>query len=155
MVALTTQQRDLIHKPLDADSTVATADIAQDIHLASRQADYRLKPFRTPWTQRKVVFKRTPDLGTGILCSSVQQSDLLHKFDSPTDFQPVLTSNQHQQLFLLCLLTADDPLILNGLQHIAAVSRPTVLSDLDLIEDWAHSHNPNLILARGRKDQKS
>jgi mannitol operon transcriptional antiterminator len=43
------------------------------------------------------------------------------------------------------LLTADDPLILNWLQHIAAVSRPTVLSDLDLIEEWVRGHKLTLI----------
>ena len=155
MVALTTQQRDLIHKPASTDPAPAGADNARDIHLTARQVGYRLKPFRTPAAQRKVVFKTTLRLGTGILCSSVRQSDLLHKLDPLTNFQPVLTSDQRQRSLILYLLTAVASLIPNWLQHIAAVSRPTALSDLDLIEDWAHIHNLNLILARGRKDQES
>ena len=155
MVALITQQRELIHKPLDADSTAVTADIAQDIHLTSRQVGYRPESIPTWLVRRGVVFKTTPGPETGILISSAQRSDRLHNLDYLTDFQLALTPGQHQQVFFSCLLTADVPIILNGLQHIAAVSRPTVQSDLDLIADWAHSHNLNLILARGRKGLES
>ena len=145
MVSLTTQQRDLIRKLLNSDTAVATADIAQAMDLTPRQVSYRLKPIRTWLARREVVLKTTPGLGVEILCSPAQRSDLLRELDRQTGLQLVLTPGQRQQFFTLCLLTADDPLILNWLQHIAAVSKPTVLNDLDLIEEWVRGHNLNLI----------
>ena len=145
MVSLTTQQRDLIRKILKSDTAVITADIAQDLGLTSRQIGYRLKPVRTWLAQRDAVLKTTPGLGIEILCSSDQRSDLLYELEGQTNFQLILTPAQRQQFFTLCLLTADDPLILNWLQHSAAVSKPTVLNDLDLIEAWVGRHNLSLV----------
>jgi mannitol operon transcriptional antiterminator len=145
MMSLTTQQRDLIRKLLAADTAVATADIARDMDLTPRQVGYRLKSIRVWLAQRDVTLKSTPGLGIEIFCSPDQRSDLLHELDTQTDFQLVLTPAQRQQFFILCLLTASDPLILNWLQYIAAVSKPTVLNDLNAIEDWVRRHNLNLI----------
>ena len=145
MLSLTTQQRDLIRKILSSDTVVATADIAQDMGLTPRQVGYRLKPIREWLAQREAVLKTTPGLGNEILCSPGQRSELLHELDDQTDFQLILTPGQRQQFFILCLLTANDPLILNWLQYVAAISKPTVLNDLNLIEKWVRFYNLNLI----------
>ena len=145
MISLTIQERDLLHKLLDADPRVAVADIAKQMSLTRRQVSYRLKPVRAWLAQRDVTLKLTPGVGIEVCGSPAQRRELLHELSSQTDFHLILTPDQRQQLFALSLLTANEPLILNWLQHIAAVSRPTVLKDLELIEAWLPSHNIALV----------
>ncbi|MEM7342972.1 MAG: transcription antiterminator [Chloroflexota bacterium] len=145
MIALTTQQRDLIHKLLNADTVVVMADVAHDLGLTPRQVEYRLKPIRVWLAQREVTLKTTPGLGIEILCSPEKRSELLHELETQTDFQLILTPGQRRQFFALCLLTADSPLIINWLKQMALVSKSTILSDLDFIDEWVRGHNLTLI----------
>ncbi|NIP25355.1 MAG: PRD domain-containing protein, partial [Phycisphaerae bacterium] len=59
-------------------------------------------------------------------------------------FQLFLPIEQRQQLLVLVLLTADEPLILYQLQTLAQVSRTTILKDLDNLDDWLAEHNLEL-----------
>lgn len=145
MISLTIQQRDLLHKLLGSNAPLAVADIAKQMGLTPRQVSYRLKPVRTWLVQRDVTLKMTPGVGIEIACSAAQRRDLLQELASQTNFHLILTPGQRQQLFALNLLITNEPLILNWLQHIASVSRPTVLKDLELIEEWLQLYDLTLI----------
>lgn len=145
MISLTIQERNLLNKLLDSDTPVAVADIAKQMSLTPRQVSYRLKPVRVWLAQRDVTLKMTPGVGIKMSCSTAQRHNLLHELASQTNFHLILTPGQRQQLFALNLLTANEPLILNWLQHIAAVSRPTVLKDLELLEEWVQNYGMALI----------
>jgi mannitol operon transcriptional antiterminator len=53
--------------------------------------------------------------------------------------------SQRQQLLALFLLTRTEPVILAQLEQIAAVSRMTILKDLDEIESWLQAQEISLI----------
>jgi transcriptional antiterminator len=145
MISLTIQQRNLLHKLLDSATPVAVADIARQMNLTPRQVSYRLKPVRLWLAQHDVTLKMTPGIGVQISCPAAQRRDLLQVLDSQTNFHLILTPGQRQQLFALSLLTANEPLILGWLQHVASVSRPTILKDLELLEEWVQSHKLSLV----------
>jgi hypothetical protein len=94
MVGLITQKRDLVHKTLSTNSAAATADIAQDIYLTSRQIGHGLKPILPHLAQRNVAPKTTPGPSIAILCCSAGRSCLLHKLDSQPDVQIVFSPGQ-------------------------------------------------------------
>src|SRR5262245_54181377 len=145
MISLTIQQRNLLHKLLASDTPMAVADIARQMNLTPRQVSYRLKSVRTWLAQYNVPLKMTPGVGVEVSCPAAQRPDLLHVLDSQTNFALVLAPGQRQQLFALNLLTANEPLILHWLQYAASVSRPTVLKDLELLEEWVQLHRIVLV----------
>jgi mannitol operon transcriptional antiterminator len=145
MISLTIQQRNLLHTLLDSNIPLAVADIARQMSLTPRQVSYRLKPVQAWLAQRDVPLKMTPGVGIEVSCSVARRRDLLQELTSQTNFQLILTPGQRQQLFALNLLTANEPVILDWLQYIAAVSRPTVLKDLELLEEWTQLYRMTLV----------
>lgn len=137
MTTLTLQQKRLLNLLLNADVPVSAAELAQQTNLSPRQVSYRLKPVRTWLAERDIRLKSLPGVGVMVDSSAEQRNALLQELNDQLDFQVVLTAGQRQQLFALILLAFSEPLILNWLQHTAAVSRTTVLKDLDLVEGWA------------------
>lgn len=145
MVSLTIQQRDLLRELLDTDSPVVVADIAHQLNLTPRQVSYRLKPVKSWLAQHNVNLKSTPGVGLELTCSSKQRLHLLRELDAQSNFDLTLTAGQRQQLFTLNFLTATEPLIINWLQHVADVSRTTVLKDLEPVESWLQRFELTLI----------
>jgi mannitol operon transcriptional antiterminator len=145
MVSLTLQQRNMLQHLLSTDAPVATAELAAQLNLTPRQISYRLKPVRNWLAQRDVALESTPGIGVEVKCSLTQRQELIRELTSQNDFQLVLTAEQRQQLLALIILTTGEPLILNWLQHISAVSRTTVLKDLEAVETWGHTFNLALI----------
>ncbi|HEX9925982.1 MAG TPA: PRD domain-containing protein [Anaerolineae bacterium] len=145
MVSLTIQQHDLLHKLLNSETPVVVAELAGQLNLTPRQVNYRLKPVKTWLAQHGAALNATPGIGVRVDCSPDQRLDLLRELDSQPNFDLILTAGQRQQLFALDLLTATEPLILNWLQHVAAVSRTTVFKDLEPIEAWIDEIGLDLI----------
>ncbi|MCB0194182.1 MAG: transcription antiterminator [Anaerolineae bacterium] len=145
MTTLTLQQKRLLHLLLNADDPVSASELAEQTNLSPRQVTYRLKPVKSWLTEHDIRLKSVPGVGMTLDCSVDQRQNLLRNLDNQSDFQVVLTAGQRQQLFALVLLSMSEPLILNWLQHTAAVSRTTVLKDLDIIEPWAKEFGLELI----------
>ena len=145
MVSLTIQQRDLLYELLNTSTPVAVSDIAGQMNLTPRQVNYRLKSINTWLAQRDAVLKATPGVGIVIECSSPQRLNLLHELDAQSNYHLILTPGQRQQLFAINLLIANEPLILNKLQHVASISRTTILKDLDPIEVWVQDFGLEMI----------
>lgn len=145
MVSLTVQQRNLLRHLLNAPAAVAVAELAEQTNLSSRQVAYRLKSVKVWLAQRNVDLKSTPGVGIEINCPLSQRKTLLDELTTQSKFQLVLSAGQRQQLLALHLLAAGEPLILHRLQNFTAVSRTTVLKDLDPIEAWGHTFDLTLI----------
>ena len=145
MTTLTLQQKKLLHLLLTANEPLPASEVAHQINLSPRQVTYRLKSVKAWLTEHDVRLKSIPGVGMTVICSSVQRETLLDELSHQSDFEVVLTAGQRQQLFTLVLLTYSEPLILNWLQYTAAVSRTTVLKDLDLLEGWAANFGLELI----------
>lgn len=136
MTVLTTRQRDLLKLLLDADAPLGTADLAAKLKLSPRQVQYDLQPLGQWLVQKQVTLRVTPGVGIDMHCSVEQRRSIVKEIGSATDLQLILSSKQRQQLLVLKLLAAKDPLTLYQLQQQAQVSRTTIINDLKLIEPW-------------------
>ncbi|RME96806.1 MAG: hypothetical protein D6768_21075, partial [Chloroflexi bacterium] len=145
MVSLTLQQKNILQHLLNTDSPVAMAELAARLNLTPRQVNYRLKPVKIWLAERDAALQSTPGVGITVQCAPGHRQGLLNELVSQADFELVLTAGQRQQLVALSLLTAAEPIILNELQRITAVSRSTLFKDLDSIEAWTQHFELQLI----------
>lgn len=141
MTALTTRQRDLLHRLLEADVPLPAADLADEMNLTPRQVNYGLKGLKQWLAQRHVALKITPGVGVALDCSPVQALGLRQELAIETQFQLILSVEQRQQLLALVLLDSAEPFIVYQLQQLAQVSRTTILKDLDAIDAWLHDRS--------------
>lgn len=141
MMSLTTIQRDLLYQLLAATAPCSAAVLGQHLHLTSRQVQYGLREIK-PWLDRRqVTLRHTSGIGVEVVASPEQKQALLAEIAAHTRFQLILTAEQRQQLLALQLLAAYEPCILNQFQQSLAVSRATVLKDLEALESWLHPFN--------------
>lgn len=141
MAALTTRQRDILRLLLDANRPLATAELAEKMHLTPRQVSYGLKGLEQWLARQEATLEVTP--GVGVTLN--QRSDkLLHAFGAEQQLQLVLNPEQRQQLLALLLLDSGEPFILHQLEQLLAVSRTTVLADLNTLEPWVETHGLQL-----------
>ncbi|MFW5943204.1 MAG: BglG family transcription antiterminator [Chloroflexota bacterium] len=144
MAVLTTRQRDILQFLLDARRPLATSDLARKMNLTRRQVSYDLKGLEKWLAQQHVTLKVTPGVGVELLCDNGQSDRLKRQMSANRDLQLVLTPEQRQQLLALLLLEASEPVILQQLEQMLAVSRTTVVADLNALEPWLEEHSLRL-----------
>lgn len=145
MAVITTRQRDLLKKLLDADAPMGANELAAQMQLTPRQVNYGLKGVEIWLKQRGVALEVTPGLGVEVVCSAQESDRLRQDLVSNTYMQLVLSAEQRQQLLTLVLLVAEEPMILAELKRLAQISRSTVSKDLDVIGAWVEQHGLTLI----------
>ena len=134
MLSLTTTQRDLLCQLLVAEQPASAAALGAQLRLTPRQVQYGLREIR-PWLDRRnLALRNTPGVGVQLIGEPAQKRALLAELRGQSRLQLILTADQRQQLLVLRLLTADEPVILDRFQHELAVSRLTVLRDLEVVE---------------------
>lgn len=139
MVPLTTHQRELLRLLLTTEGSVGAVELGERVGLSARQIHYNLRAVENWLAHHQSGLRKQPGIGIAISGPSIQKHALLDEFQSLHTFQLVLTAGQRQQLLALDLLLAQEPHILYQWQRDAAVSRTTILKDLDAIEPWIQS----------------
>lgn len=136
MVALTTRQRDILRILLNTDEPIRTSDLADEIHLTARQVSYNMRGVKTWLKRENVMLQTTPGLGVVLKCPPQQKSTLVVELEKSDNIQLVLTPEQRQQLICFLLLIETEPVILTQISLHLKISRSTVISDLDHVENW-------------------
>jgi len=136
MTALTTRQRDLLAELISAEGPKCTEDLAAQFDLTSRQVNYAIKGIKKWLLIREMQLDIKPGVGVRLICSKDQKETLQHDLASIDHLQLILAPEERQQLLALVLLVAEKPTYLIELEHLAQVSRTTVIKDLDEIEAW-------------------
>lgn len=148
MDAFTHRHRDLLTLLLSAHTPMSASEMAAQLKLTPRQVHYDLKAL-APWlAQRGCELNITPGVGVRLTCTPQQRLQLTNELAGETSQRFVLSPDQRQQLLAFLLVTSDEPHILYQLQHMAEVSRSTVLNDLAAVEPWLAQHG--LALERKR-----
>ncbi|MBW6465095.1 MAG: PRD domain-containing protein [Brevefilum sp.] len=140
MTALTTRQRDMLTALLDAEAPITADDLAVTLNLTTRQVNYGLKGIKQWLTSRDIHLESKPGSGILLHCSKEQSTTLKTDLGSIKHLQLILSADERQQLLALDLLVTNQPKYLSEIEHLAQVSRTTVLKDLDVIEKWFAKH---------------
>ncbi len=136
MTALTTRQRDLLTELIRAEGPKGTEYLAAHLDLTSRQVNYAIKGIKKWLLIRDTQLEIKPGIGVRLICSKEQKEILRRDLASIDHLHLILTADERQQLLALVLLVAEEPKYLLELEHLAQVSRTTVIKDLDDIEAW-------------------
>lgn len=136
MLSLTTTQRDLLSQLLSSEQPASAAALGEQLHLTPRQVQYGLREIK-PWlSHRKLALQHIPGVGVLLVGEPAHKRALLAELRGKARLQLILTADQRQQLLALRLLSAGEPAILSQFQQELAVSRATVLKDLEVVEGW-------------------
>ncbi len=136
MTSLTTRQRDILKILLEANEPIGTKEIANSVQLSPRQVNYNMKGINHWLKSRDAQLESKPGVGVSIDCHPEEREKLAEELDTSPRLQLILTPDQRQQLICFYLLFETEPLILTQIAQLAKVSRTTVLTDLELIEEW-------------------
>lgn len=136
MLPLTTRQRDLLFLLIDHDAPVSATDLAVRLGISPRQVSYALDSLDLWLSQYSGHILKSPGVGVQLVGAESDRNQIRDILNSHQGFQLVIDANDRQQLIALTLLTTETPLILHQLQYETGVSRSTILTDLNNIEDW-------------------
>lgn len=145
MITLTTRERDILRIILKANRPIGSVELAEMLHLTSRQVNYSMKSVRAWLKYHNQPLKTAPGLGFATLIAPEQAQALSQKIDTQSEIQIVLSVGQRQQLLALFLLTRFEPVILSQLEQLTQVSRVTLIKDLNEIEAWLGTQTVELI----------
>ncbi len=134
MPPLTTRQRDILHTLMRSESPLATATIAAQLDVTSRQINYSLKGLERWLLLYGAAVQLTPGVGVSLVCDDAVRQSLLA--DVALNAEIVLSAEQRRQIIAFVLLNASSQHILENFQTIVGASRTTVLKDLDAVGVW-------------------
>ena len=134
---LTTRERDILKLLLRETDPITTSDIAERLQLSPRQVRYSLKGVRY-WlsNQGDCELVTTRNVGVELIGSGPRIQELSENLLSDSSYRLIIDSGQRQQLLVLNLLTATEPIILSQFQQSYNVSRTTLIKDLRILEAW-------------------
>jgi transcriptional antiterminator len=95
-----------------------------------------MKGIRSWLNSKDVTLTSIPGVGVMLECPPEQHHVLVEELASTDSIQLVLSPQQRQQLISFLLLIKTEPVLLTHIALILKVSRSTVLSDLEQIENW-------------------
>jgi len=145
MITFTTRQREILKIILDANRPIGSVELAKLLHITPRQVNYSIKGVKVWLKQNGQDLNVLPGTGFALNLTANQTQALFQKINIHSDVQIILSVSQRQQLLALFLLTQTEPVILAQLEQISAVSRMTILKDLDEIGTWLEGQEIRLI----------
>ncbi len=145
MITFTTRQREILKTILDANRPIGSVELAKLLHITPRQVNYSMKGVKVWLKQNGQDLSVLPGTGFALNLTASQTQALFQKINIHSDVQIILSVSQRQQLLALFLLTRTEPVILAQLEQFSAVSRMTILKDLDEIGTWLEGQEIRLI----------
>jgi transcriptional antiterminator len=149
MIALDTRSRDILLIQLRSSVPLSAKEIAKNLGLTTKMVHYCLKEIQVWLEIRGIALKKIP--GTGILIDvpdSVKVS-LVSELENLAGFSLVLSPQERMHFLILSLFSQEQPLLLKQMALVLGVSRPTVLKDMDRVEEWLNAREILLIRRPG------
>lgn len=148
-VALSSRARRILDYLLRLERPVSTSQIASRLRLSDAQVRYCFDEIDLWLGQEGFELIRKPRIGTVVAASPAEKEALLNQLRSLDGYSLVLEPEEREQLLLLRILTADDPLGLSRVREELAVSRTTLFRDLSSVRAWLQERGLGLDNRRG------
>ena len=149
MPTLDTRARDILVSLLHAEKPLATKEIANQLGLSTRAVNYSLNNMASWLNDRDIRLQKKPGSGVTIDATLEEKENLALELQNLTGYSLVLSPVERQRYLLLSLLTDDEPVLSKIAAGALGVSRPTILNDLDKVEEWLLEHEIRLIRQPG------
>lgn len=149
MISLDTRSRDILINLLQSDEPVATREIADDLKITPRAVNYSIQGTELWLNSRGIQIQKTPGVGLFLDVGKDIKKDLVSELKSLSGYSLVLSPQERQRFLTLSLLTNKEPTLSKIAARTLGVSRPTIFSDLDKVEEWLLEHEIKLIRQPG------
>ena len=150
VVGLSSRARQILDHLLQMEKPVSTREIASRFGLSAAQVRYDFRPLEL-WLQvRGFCLMKKPRVGVYIEASTGQRSALLAELRELAERKLALAPGEREQLILLRLLVAGDPVPLDALCEWLGVSRTSMFRNLASAREWLAQRELQLISRRRR-----
>jgi len=144
-ISLTTRQRAILREILVSEGTFTTHYLASKLELGHRILRYNLPRIEAWLRMAGVEIIHKPGVGTAIKAPSTLRMRLMAELAGESAGGLVLTGDQRVGELLLELLARLGPIASARIAADAAVSRQTVLTDIEAAETWLRRNGLQLI----------
>ena len=149
MNSLDTRARDILISLLHAEKPLPAREIASQLGITPRAVNYSLNNME-PWlNERDIQIQKKPGAGILINAPEVKKKSIVSELHKLSGYSLVLSPIERQRFLLLSLLTDNEPILSKIAARSLGVSRPTILNDLDKVENWLLNHEIRLIRQPG------
>ncbi|MHA1450448.1 MAG: BglG family transcription antiterminator [Candidatus Hodarchaeales archaeon] len=135
MIKLDVRCRHILEKLLDNSSPVSALELSKSLNLTPRKVHYSLKNIGLWLAERDIVLE--PKRGRGFQIKATAKEKILIKRE--LEKEPILIqySQDYRRYYLIySLLNSNTPIVIKQLTFKLNISRTTVISDLDWVDDW-------------------
>ena len=149
MISLDTRSRDILLNLLQSKRPMATHEIASQLGLSNRAVSYSLHGMEVWLKGRGITLHKTPGVGLSLELNRKKKDNLIDELSNLSGYSLVLSPQERQRFLILSLLTNKESVLSKIAAHTLGVSRPTILNDLDGVENWLLEHEITLIRQPG------
>lgn len=129
---------------LETEGCSTTPQIAAALALSPKMVRYRLEKIN-PWlTARGVTLRKEGGKGIWLEAEETSREAIREELRALSGYELILSPDQRQQILLFTLLLENEPVIVKKLALDLGVSRSTLFSDLDDVEDWIQQRRLHL-----------
>ena len=149
MISLDTRSRDILIYLLENIDRISIKQIAETNQLSVDNVNYSLQRIEVWLDLRGKKINKSHDKKVIIVVTEYERHFLLNELRNLSGYSLILSANERQQYISLILLTEKQPMLSKSIAYDLRVSRPTILSDIDRVEEWLNDFNIRLIRKPG------
>jgi len=142
---LSTRAKHLLLTLLHERGPVVIADLARRFGVSPRSIRYDLDEIGAWLETTPVTLRRRPRVGIWIEGDESAFELTRERLGLVEEYRPVLSPEQRRNIIVARLLESDVPVTSHALADELHVSRTTVFSDLDDVQDWLEQRGPSLV----------
>ncbi len=145
LIILNKRCRDILLLLLKSEAPLASAEIAQQMDITSRMVRYDLHTVEAWLEEHDIQLIKKSGFGILVDASLLVRKNLLKELEQSSSHSLALSPIERSHLIKFSLLTSEDSIPVKQLVLQLNVSRTSVLTDLDTVEEWLNKNHLHLI----------
>lgn len=149
MISLDTRARDLLINILESRKQKSVYEISEENELTFDGLNHTLHRIDVWLNIRGIAIEKSKNGNVFIEVTEYERCKLLDELRSLHGYSLILSAQERQLYISLVLLTEKHPILSKAIAFELGVSRPTVLNDIDQVEEWLGGFNIQVIRKPG------
>ena len=135
MIPLDKRSKDILFLLLQSKKPLFAKEIAKQLGITPRMAHFSIQRIKIWVEERGIPLEIKPNFGIFIPASPQARLNVISELESLSS-EDFLEANQRCLLITISLLMANDPILIKQFINRLKVSRTTIISDLQKVNDW-------------------